>query len=202
IFTNLWELPFGKGKRFLGDASTGLDYLVGGWQLNTITNWSTGLPFSFGYRNCSADIDTAAGPCRPDQLADVSYGDKNRWFPIATLPPLQQGLNSGETSGPWRRSQFGEFGNAERNSGRGPQFFNTDLSVFKNFTITERLRGQFRFEVFNVFNHLNLGTPGVFFSAFGFGGSSCVDCDATNDGVIKAAGGAMRNVQWGIRLHF
>jgi len=202
IFTNLWELPFGKGKRFLGDASTGLDYLVGGWQLNTITNWSTGLPFSFGYRNCSADIDTATGPCRPDQLADVSYGDKNRWFTIATLPTGQQGLNSGETSGPWRRPQFGEFGNAERNSGRGPQFFNTDLSVFKNFTITERLRGQFRFEVFNVFNHLNLGTPGVFFSAFGFGGSSCVDCDATNDGVIKAAGGAMRNVQWGIRLHF
>ena len=42
---------------------------------------------------------------------------------------------------------------------RGPQFFNTDLSVFKNFDITERVKGQFRFEAYNALNHVQFGGP-------------------------------------------
>ncbi len=184
VLTGLWGLPFGKGKRFLTDVSKGWNYVVGGWQINTITNWSSGLPFSFGTSTCS--VDSAAGPCRPDRVGDIQYGDRNGWFNLSAFaqPPA------------------GQFGNSERNEGRGPQFFNTDLSVFKNFSITETVRGQFRTEFYNVFNHLNLGTPGVFFSEFGFGGSTCVNCDPANDGVIKAAGGRMRRIQFALRFNF
>ncbi len=197
VLTGLWELPFGKGKQYLGDASRALDYLVGGWQVNTVTNWSSGLPFSPGYRDCGPDRDV--GPCRPDMVGEVSYGDKSGWFTLSSVT----GLANGETSGPWRRPQVATFGNTERNALRGPQFFNTDLSIFKNFIITERLRGQFRAEAFNIFNHVNLGTPGVFFSQFGFGGSTCVDCGPSGGGgVIGATGGAMRQWQFGLKLSF
>ena len=198
VLTGLWELPFGKGKRFLTDVSKGWNYVVGGWQVNTITNWSSGLPFSFGYASCSSDIDTAAGPCRPDRVGEIQYGDRNGWYSLTTGPLA----TNGATSGPWRRPALGQFGNSERNEGRGPRFFNTDLSVFKRIPVTERLNAQFRMEVFNFFNHLNLGTPGVFFSEFGFGGSTCVDCNPADDGVIRAAGGRMRRVQFAVRLEF
>lgn len=217
ILTGLWELPFGKGKRFLPDVSRGWNYVVGGWQINTITNWSSGLPFSFEYSGCGTDRDGAAGPCRVDRVGDINYGDRSRWFATAGGSLANPAFNGpdglpgtiddipcpnvvGDTSGPWQRPACGTFGNSERNEGRGPRFFNTDLSVFKNFSITERVRGQFRTEFFNVFNHLNLGTPGVFFSEFGFGGSTCVDC--SDGGVIRAAGGRMRRVQFAIRLNF
>jgi hypothetical protein len=216
ILTGLWELPFGKGKRFLGDVSKGWDYVVGGWQVNTITNWSSGLPFSFEYAGCGSDRDGAAGPCRVNRVGDISYGDRNRWFATASTTLTNPAFDPdgipgsgdevlcpavvGDTSGPWQRPACGSFGNSERNEGRGPRFFNTDVSVFKRFAVTERVNAQFRMEVFNFFNKLNLGTPGVFFSEFGFGGSTCVDC--SDGGVIRGAGGRMRRVQFAVRLDF
>ncbi len=207
VFTNLVELPFGRGKRFLGDASGVLEHIVGGWQINTVTNWSGGLPFSPSYSNCGADRDT--GPCRPDQIGEVATGDRSGWFTTATgtLADANTDMDNNPctlpnqpSSGPWQRPLCGNFGTAGRNSLRGPSFFNTDLSLFKNINVSERVRAQFRFEAFNVFNHVNLGTPGVFFSQFGFGGSNCVDC--TDGGVITAAGGAMRQLQFGLHVKF
>ncbi len=217
VLTGLWGLPFGKGKRFLTDVSKGWDYVVGGWQINTITNWSSGLPFSFSYAGCGRDVDTSAGPCRPDRVGGVQYGDRDGWFTVASSTLTNPAFNgpdglpntlddvacpntAGDTSGPWQRPACGSFGDSERNEGRGPRFFNTDLSVFKNFSINERVRGQFRTEFFNVFNHLNLGTPGVFFSEFGFGGTTCVDCGSPAR--IEHAGGRMRRIQFAIRLDF
>jgi outer membrane receptor protein involved in Fe transport len=198
VLNGLWELPFGQGKRWLADVSKAWNYLVGGWQINTTTNWSSGLPFSFSYNSCGADIDTSAGPCRPNRIGKVNYGGRNQWFEISSITNLA----NGQSSGPWERPAFGEFGDSERNEGRGPRFFNTDLSVFKNFAITEIVKGQFRFEVFNIFNNVNLGTPGVFFQEFGSGGSNCVDCNAASDGRITGLGGRMRRAQFAIKLSF
>jgi hypothetical protein len=194
VFTNLVELPFGRGKHFLGDASGALEHIVGGWQINTVTNWSGGLPFSPGISDCGFR-DT--GPCRPNIVGDVSTGDRNGWFTTTGGVPLTA---AGQTAGPWQRPQAGVFGTAGRNSLRGPGYFNTDLSLFKSITVSERVRAQFRFEAFNVFNHVNLGTPGVFFSEFGFGGSNCVDC--SDGGIIRATGGAMRQLQFGLHVKF
>jgi outer membrane receptor protein involved in Fe transport len=218
VFANLWELPFGHGKRYLSNVSKAVDYIVGGWQINTITNISTGLPFDFGYKNCSSDIDTATGPCRPDLVGDITYGDRKGWFPVSPVTglgpnpalqpnPLLPNFNPcpagpGATGGIWRRPGCARFGSVERNKGRGPHFWNTDFSVFKNIDVTERYRAELRLEVQNVFNHVNLAPPGVFFSAFGFGGSSCVDCDPKDDGVIKALGGSTRQMQVGLRIQF
>ncbi|HXE91670.1 MAG TPA: TonB-dependent receptor [Terriglobales bacterium] len=194
VFTNLVELPFGRGKKFGNDVSRGLDYLIGGWQISTVTNWSSGLPFSVRYDECGSDRDT--GPCRPDLIGDVDTGDENGW-----LPTVGNLTTNGASIGPWQRPQVGEFGTSGRNSFRGPQFFNTDLSIFKNFTITERVRAQFRFNAFNVFNRVNWGTPGVFWSEFGFGGDTCIDCGGRAM-TIDHHGGPMRQLQFGAKVSF
>jgi hypothetical protein len=76
---------------------------------------------------------------------------------------------------------------------RGPAFFQTNLSVFKKFKITEATNLEFRAEGFNVFNQVNLGLP-----------DSCVDCNPGTAGkIFNLAGGAqMRQFQFGMRLSF
>lgn len=182
VFSNVWELPFGKGRQFLTDVGRGLDLLVGGWQVNSVTTWTSGLPFSPSYRDCRADVDT--GPCRPNRVGDPSVDNPSRfgWFRV--------GLGSGT---PWARPAPLTFGNAARNSLHGPRFFNTDLSLFKNFLLTERWKLQFRAESFNIWNNVNLGQP-----------DSCVDCNPATAGKIfgLASGASMRQWQFALRLEF
>src|SRR5262249_58666643 len=101
---------------------------------------------------------------------DASVSDPSRtgWFAIATPGTSGTGctttatatplLNAnGCTRGPWQRPAAGTFGNVARNSFFGPRFFNYDANLSKNFRITERVRGQFRAELFNALNHFNRG---------------------------------------------
>ena len=183
VFSGVWELPFGRGQRFLGNSPRAVDLLFGGWQLNTISTWMSGLPFTptvlFG-ANCSVN----AGPCRPDRVGDPDLDDRSRdgWFAVGIGPGT-----------PWAQAALGKHGNAGRNSLRGPSFFQTDLSVFKNFKITEATNLGFRAEGFNIFNQVNLGQP-----------DTCVDCDPGTAGkIFSLAGGAqMRRFQFGVRLSF
>ena len=148
FFTEVWDLPVGRGKKYLTGTSNAWDYVVGGWQVNSTTTWQSGLSFTptVSGANCSVN----SGPCRPDLIGDpsVSNQDQNQWF--------QGGIGPGT---PWAKAAEGQFGNAERGSLRGPAFFQTDLSIFKNFRITENVKAEFRAEVFNLFNNVNLGLP-------------------------------------------
>lgn len=184
----MWELPFGRGRPFLSDVSPAVDHIVGGWQINTVTTWSSGLPFSPSYRDCGADRDT--GPCRPDLVGDVEIlGRADGWFTTASTT----GLANGEVSGPWRRPLQGTFGTLSRNALRGPRFFQTDLAIFKNFSLSETIALQFRAESFNIFNNVNLGQP-----------NTCIDCNPATDGQIfsLAPGAMMRQWQFGLRVEF
>jgi hypothetical protein len=186
--TGLFELPFGRGKRFANTESGVLDRLVGGWQLNTVTRVTSGPPFSPTYKDCGADRDT--GPCRPNLVGSVDIlGDRDKWFTTAGVLELA----NLQTAGPWQRPAKGTFGSAGRNSIFGPSFFNTDMSLFKNILITERVRTQFRVEAFNVFNHVQLGTP-----------NNCIDCNLAQDGRITSllSGASMRQLQFGLRVQF
>jgi len=190
VMTNLVELPWGKGKKFLNTSNRAVDALVGGWQINTITNWSSGLPFTPGMADCSSR-DT--GPCRPDKGSVALKTGVGNYDPVAgtvvffqTLQPLS--TTDGQA---FRAPAAGTFGNSGRNSITGPSFFNTDLSVFKNFSITERWKAQFRTEIFNVFNYTSLGNP-----------NSCVDCGGGGLITGTAIGYRPRQVQFGLKINF
>ena len=187
VFVPIWELPFGRGQKFLHDASAPVNYIVGGWQLAGNAIWMSGQGFNVQYQNCGSDNDV--GVCMPNIVGSTSVSNQNQNHWYAAAPDVL--AVNGQTSGPWQRPQIGTFGNAGRNPLLGPQWFDADVSVIKNFPIHEQLQAQFRAEIYNVFNHANLGNP-----------SGCVDCG--NGGVITnlAPNASMRKMQFALRFQF
>ena len=191
-FSGVYQLPFGKGKRFGGNASRLLNLLIGGYQINSTTNWSSGLPWTPTYAGseCSVDIDT--GPCRPLVIGSL-HTSVGHFDPVAgTVPfytPVAALANNGDVQGPFQRPQAGTFG-SQRNAFFGPSIFSSDMSLFKNFSITERVAAQFRFEAFNVFNHVTLNNP-----------NNCVDCGGGNITQL-APNASMRQLNFGMKVTF
>ena len=143
------EIPVGRGRAYLSEASPIADAVLGGWQFNTNTIIQSGLPFSVTYRNAGEDRDT--GPNRPDLIGDPE-GPQNRdqWF--NTIPIGSQGSAFG-------RPARGTFGDLERNSLRGPAYWRVDASLFKHIRFGDFRDLELRVEVVNLFNHVNLGNP-------------------------------------------
>jgi hypothetical protein len=164
--SGVFELPFGKGKRFLGNVHGVADYVVSGWHVNTITAIQTGQPLMVrGANNFTLNW--------PDMVNNPTlHGEERgvkRWFDTSAFrsPPNLV------------------IGNAPRTlpDTRGPGMFNMSLSVFKNFRVREGKELSFRAEAFNAINHVNLNNPGVTFTPNGQGlntnaafGSSLVRC--------------------------
>ena len=165
----LYELPFGKGKKYMSGANTLTDYVVGGWRLTNTTNWSGGLPWTPSYSLCDKDEDV--GVCRPNSASgSFSLGVKRdtngflTWFtPIPVL------ATNGATSGSFSRPGAGTLGNIGFDSFRGPHLFTSNLSLAKDFRITERYKAEFRMDANNIFNHPVMG-----FNANQ--GNHCIDC--------------------------
>ncbi len=199
---HVYELPFGGKHRLFGNAPRLVDQVISGWQLAGIWQWSSGLPFTPSYVNCGKDVD--AGPCRANLVGDASVTDPSSkgWFATATpgtsgpnclttaVPTAELNAN-GCMRGPWSRPQAGTFGSVARNSFFGPHFFNADASLSKNFHFTERVAAQFRAELFNAFNHVNLGQP-------------VATVDSPTAGRIFGLAGLaqMRKWQFGVRFTF
>jgi hypothetical protein len=183
---------------------------------NTLT-YGTGLPFTPSIAECGAISD--AGPCRPNVAngsAQIGTGvtrnaNGTYWFtPVAPL--AYSGLTTANAgvdsctfarpvSGPYSLPGCGQIGNAGFNSMRGPHAFYDDMALSKAFIITERVRAEFRFDAYNIFNHPVLAVPG----------NTCVDgAGNTNAGQITdieadSAPGSpvgMRQLQFGVRLTF
>jgi len=154
-FSALANLPVGRGKRFLTNAPLPVEYLVGGWQLNTIVTLSSGQPFNITSAQTSkADGSAAISPAnRVDQVGSIKYTKSlSQWFDptsFATAPYISSGDGY----------VFTRPGNLERNQVTGPAFRDMDLSLFKNFPIRDRVTGQFRAEAFNLTNTPQFTNP-------------------------------------------
>ena len=143
------EIPVGRGRAYLSEASPITDALLGGWQFNTNTIIQSGLPFSVNYRNAGEDRDT--GPNRPNLIGDPEGPQtRDQWF--NTIPIGSQGSAFG-------RPARGTFGDLERNSLRGPGYWRVDASLFKQIRFGDVRNLELRVEVVNLFNHVNLGNP-------------------------------------------
>jgi hypothetical protein len=196
LISTLYELPFGRGKMFASDIPRWLDLIVGGYQFNNITTWGSGLPFTPSYNECGADRDT--GPCRPNLSGSFKTGVTNTPNGVFYFTPVAPLTVNGAVSGPFSRPAMATFGNVGRNTFYGPNSFLSDLSLLKNFKVTERVNAQFRAEGFNIFNHPVLG----FNSAQG---NRCIDCTISSGaGQITSIenGTSPRQFQFGARISF
>lgn len=192
----IYELPFGKGKKYMSGANTLTDYVVGGWRVTSITNWSGGLPWTPGYKDCGTDQDV--GVCRPNRASgSFSLGSKRdangflTWF-----TPIPELATNGATGGSFSRPAAGTLGNIGFDSFRGPHLFTSNLSLAKNFRITERFKAEFRMDANNIFNHPVLG--------FNYTqGNTCIDCGGDAGRITNIENNtSMRLLTFALRFSF
>lgn len=148
IFTSdlVWDLPFGHGKKYGSSVNSMLDKLIGGWQSNFIWSAQSGQPFTVA-------ASSPIGNTRADLLCNpFASPPPDRFINVLCFgPPSQSVINLAG------KQVF--FGNVGRNAFRGPGFFRTDFSMFKNTLITERIRMQVGIELFNMFNQTHHLVP-------------------------------------------
>jgi hypothetical protein len=158
----IFELPFGKDRRFLTGASGLAQALLGGWQLNGIYQWTTGRPLQVTTGRFTVSANIAATPNFTGSKFDLS--DATKAALVTVLAPEQKAQFS--NPGP------GEAGDLPRWSLRGPGYANVDASMFKKFAIPqlgESAQAQLRVEFFNALNHPQFGDPNVNINSGSFG---------------------------------
>ncbi|MBX3276424.1 MAG: TonB-dependent receptor [Acidobacteria bacterium] len=186
--THIFQMGFVYGLPFLRDASNLTGKLLGGWQLNGIYAKYSGTPFSIGGVNnalncqgCGSVFINVNGDPKPvgrvGAYSTETYYDKSLFSQPTGV--AKQG-----------------FGTSARNQFRRPRVWNLDLSLFKQFRLTERLQPEFRLEAVNVFNHVNWGAPVTGFTANNF--LEFIPANAENGTNTPGA----RRVQLGLRLAF
>jgi hypothetical protein len=152
IIYGLYELPFGKNKMFGSNVGPITNQIIGGWQLSPVLNYSSGLPFTLTLGGC---------PNIPGSAPCYMNGDRTRFQHQITGAPYTtlRYFNATTASTIFTTPGLDQIGTLGRNSLYGPNFFNTDLSVMKNFPIHEVASIQFRMDAYNVFNYISFGSP-------------------------------------------
>ena len=140
-----YELPIGKGKALLGNTSGPLQWIAGGWQINSIDSFQTGTPFTMTM--ASSLLNAGSGVQWPNRIGTGKLDNPTieRWFdPTAFVSP----------------GNF-TYGNAGRNALYGPSTKQLDVSLFKSFAFSadQKRRVQFRAEAFNFLNTPQFNNP-------------------------------------------
>jgi hypothetical protein len=185
-WANTYELPFGRGRQFGSSWNRAADAVLGGWRLANILTVHTGLPLNVTLSSSGVNpannqsykfFSNNGGALRPNRVGDPQSGISPEVNPLDFLNTAAFQVQTLNTPG-----------NSSRDVAIGPGAVNLDMSLAKQFTITERQAAEIRFEAFNSFNHTNFGNPGTTFGSSTFG-------------VISSAG-SPRIVQMAIRYRF
>ncbi len=147
VISYIYQLPFGSGKRFGGDA-TGLEnQIIGNWQFAGITTASTGNWFTVTDAVTNVSASDGGGGVGYFEVRPNLAGNPN-------AKPCMPGTIFNTCAFVDNMIPF-TFGDAGRNIVRGPGFQNWDFSIFKIFPVREQMRVEFRAEFFNIWNHVN-----------------------------------------------
>ena len=169
----VYELPIGKGKA-LATHNRAVDYLIGGWQVNTIASAHSGLPYDI-----TADGDIA-------NTGNTGYERAN----IVGNPGLPtQSAKEWFNTAAFAIPATYTYGDSGRNILRGPAFWNLDASLFRKFPFTESKVLEFRVEAFNMPNTVILNQPQS-------------DISDANFGVITSTQNSSRIIQFGAKFRF
>ncbi len=197
--TGIYEMPFGKGKKWLAGRGRAADLIAGGWSLNTIYTFQSGEPFTVrsGVLTHNATAQSRAALKPGVALPEAKLQSKEGvigpvFFPNAdafTFPaPGELGLG--------------------RNIFQGPTYWNVDLGIAKSFVITERVRMVLRTEMFNALNHPNfrnprdasVGSPAI--TSGVFGQACCITMSTASSATTNQNGESWRVIQFALRLRF
>jgi hypothetical protein len=178
----VYELPFGKGKQFGSNMNKAVQAVVGGWTVSPIITIHTGFPLAL-YTGASDPTGTGSRGLRPN------CDGTNKVFGRSPAPAGAGGgflwFDPSHYSDP--TTTFGTCA-PQLGSLRGPGYYNWDLSLQKNFPITERFRLQFRSDFLNAFNRVNLAVPNTTVAQ-------------STTGVIQNSQPA-RNIQFALKLYY
>jgi Carboxypeptidase regulatory-like domain len=173
--TAVYAVPVGRGQMLMGNANRVLDEVVGGWKLSTAILGYSGFPESItGPNNNSQSI---SGVYRVNQYRKLIIKNRSNAHWFGTDPSAMPCLSYGSSDPNWDTCAFGvpapdAFGTESNGAVRGPGYFNTDLSAFKDFhTFREQVIG-FRFDAFNAFNIVSYGNPDTGITDTNFGNVS------------------------------
>jgi hypothetical protein len=178
----IYDLPFGRGKKFGNSWSNATDSILGGWQLTLIERITSGFAFPLvdSLNNSGVSFNTGGNALnlnRPNQVAGCNPNGNQTKTQFINPACFTQPPN-------------GQLGDASRLPVYGPDFVNTDFSVIKQFRLPwENMGLNFRAEFFNLFNHAQFGQPVSDINTAGFG--------AVNSTVNNP-----RLVQFGLKLTF
>jgi len=172
----VYELPFGKGRKYGSSMNGATDALLGGWEASGIWTWRTGLTNTVTSAECGANcqLGSAERTQRADSTGQATAIDSPAnfcWFNTAAYRPAATA-----------------YGTAARGTVYGPGLNNWDFTLAKSFQLAERMRLQFRTELFNAFNQVNLDQPNTNVSSGTFG-------------VITSALPG-RSIQFGLKLYY
>jgi hypothetical protein len=188
-----YELPFGHGKMFLGGANRLIDLAIGGWRFNDITVIQNGGPLAITQGNGNSSYGnatqrptlTSSSPCKSGKPEDRL----NDYFDGTAL----------DITAPFA------YGTQPRSvSCQGPGYINSDLSLNKDFRITERIHAEFRAEALNAFNTPQFSTPNLSVGSARVDSTTGVVTTTRNSGAGQITGtlGFPRLVQLGGRITF
>lgn len=204
VLYGTWNLPFGRNQMVGANVPRAVDEIIGGWIFSPVLNWSSGLPYTLAFAECSAFIPGDA-PCSvngvpknlPHGLTKYDPITHSRRFFTGTSTPLYNTSTGVYTSYlGFSATGLDQLGSSGLNNMYGPGFFNGDLSLMKNFPVHESIVAQFRLDAYNGFNYMAQGNPG---NTNLDGGSSA--------GVISACAGINnscnpRQLQFSLRVDF
>jgi outer membrane receptor protein involved in Fe transport len=213
VATFVYELPFGKGKRFLAGSSGLVNNIIGGWEISGVNTTQAGTPFNMQYTPSQVNQVSpmltqnwrGSNSYRPNLVPGAHYTQGKtklangyvQYVNLAsmTLPSTYVGNNS--ANGP-----SSPFGSLPKNYGRTMPFYETDLDFNKRFnTPSERIKIEFRSEFYNIFNHTNLYIPG------GNGGGQVAGA-MNNSSTPGGSGGTItstfqpRIIQFGLKIMY
>ncbi|NNE98130.1 MAG: TonB-dependent receptor [Pyrinomonadaceae bacterium] len=177
----IYELPFGNGKAFDTENRV-LRTLLSGWQFGGIVNWRSGRPISIvsgvgtNHRSSISDDNTVnlSQPLSASQLRDLTgrqdIAGGTFWLdPCLSFNTGTACTNADAIQGLFQLPRSGELGELTQTPIYGPRRFRFDFNLSKRTKLTEDMNMEFRWEVFNAFNHVNFGLPStnIFSTSFG-----------------------------------
>jgi hypothetical protein len=182
-----YEIPFGRGKRWGNESNPVVNAVAGGWSVNPIISVHSGFPVALYDSNFAAGDSAGTGSrgLRPDcgPGAGKTFGRQKYFDPSSGFFAGYRWFDPTPYTDP--ANVFGTC--PAQGPVIGPGYFDADLSLQKNFPITERVRLQFRTDFLNAFNHVNLYTPN---SSLG-----------STMGVVSTSS-SPRNIQFALKLYY